>query len=80
MLWVMSAAPRHPKHPERVCWGCDRYCPADDLACGNGSVRTPHPVELFGEDWDEWAAERPAEPHADSDDSRSEGALSGSTA
>ncbi len=40
-----------PKHPERICWGCDHLCPADDLACGNGTIRTPHPVELFGEDW-----------------------------
>ena len=47
-----------PKHPERVCWGCDKYCPADDLACGNGTIRTPHPMELFGDDWLEWVAER----------------------
>ncbi|WP_251278732.1 DUF3079 domain-containing protein, partial [Enterobacter hormaechei] len=20
--------PLHPKHPERICWGCDRYCAA----------------------------------------------------
>ena len=26
-----------PAHPERICWGCDKYCPADDLACGNGT-------------------------------------------
>jgi len=45
--------PLHPKHPERVCWGCDKYCPPDDLRCGNGTIRTPHPVELFGDDWDE---------------------------
>ncbi len=38
-----------PPHPERVCWGCDQRCPSKDLACGNGSVRTPHPVELFGD-------------------------------
>ena len=44
----------NPKHPERICWGCDRYCSADDLRCGNGTIRTPHPVELFGEDWLEW--------------------------
>lgn len=43
-----------PKNPERICWGCDKYCPADDLRCGNGTIRTPHPVELFGEDWLEW--------------------------
>ena len=43
-----------PIHPERVCWGCDKYCPADDLVCGNGTIRTPHPIELFGDDWLEW--------------------------
>jgi len=41
----------NPLHPERVCWGCSEYCRADDLACGNGSIRTPHPRELFGDDW-----------------------------
>ncbi|GGC06456.1 DUF3079 domain-containing protein [Pseudoduganella buxea] len=40
-----------PAHPERICWGCDKYCPIDALACGNGSDRTQHPAELFGEDW-----------------------------
>jgi hypothetical protein len=45
-------------HPERTCWGCDKYCPGDDLACGNGTIRTLHPVELFGPDWLEWF-ERP---------------------
>ncbi|HFQ9482020.1 TPA: DUF3079 domain-containing protein, partial [Pseudomonas aeruginosa] len=20
--------PLHPSHPERICWGCDRYCSA----------------------------------------------------
>ena len=43
--------PLHPKHPERICWGCDRYCPQDSLGCGNGSGRTQHPAELLGEDW-----------------------------
>ncbi|HOB95665.1 MAG TPA: DUF3079 domain-containing protein, partial [Aquabacterium sp.] len=32
--------PLHPSHPERICWGCDKYCPKDSLACGNGSGRT----------------------------------------
>jgi hypothetical protein len=50
----MAGFPIHPKHPERICWGCDKYCPADDLRCGNGSIRAPHPVELFGDDWWEW--------------------------
>ena len=43
--------PVNPPHPERNCWGCDTYCPADLLVCGNGSERTHHPAELFGEDW-----------------------------
>ncbi|HEX6804693.1 MAG TPA: DUF3079 domain-containing protein [Terriglobales bacterium] len=46
--------PLHPKHPERICWGCDKFCPADDMRCGNGTIRAPHPVELFGDDWNEW--------------------------
>lgn len=24
------------------------------MRCGNGSDRTPHPIELFGEDWQQW--------------------------
>ncbi|MFA7291982.1 MAG: DUF3079 domain-containing protein [Rhodocyclaceae bacterium] len=43
--------PLHPKHPERICWGCDRYCSTDNLQCGNGSGRTQHPAELLGDDW-----------------------------
>lgn len=43
--------PIAPAHPERLCWGCDHYCPADDLRCGNGSDRTQHPIELMGADW-----------------------------
>lgn len=50
----MAKLPLHPKHPERVCWGCEKYCAAEDLYCGNGTVRTQHPVEIFGEDWTEW--------------------------
>ncbi|HLV22437.1 MAG TPA: DUF3079 domain-containing protein [Polyangiaceae bacterium] len=57
----MSRLPLHPKHPERVCWGCDRYCPAGDMACGNGSERTQHPIELFGDDWVELYEARLAE-------------------
>jgi hypothetical protein len=47
----MAKLPLHPKHPERICWGCDLYCAAEDLRCGNGTIRTQHPVELFGDDW-----------------------------
>lgn len=43
--------PLQPKYPERICWGCDKYCSVDDLRCGNGSGRTQHPIELLGEDW-----------------------------
>lgn len=62
----MKRFPLHPRHPERVCWGCERFCPADQLVCGNGTVRTMHPVELFGEDWAEWSRERAAEEYAGS--------------
>jgi hypothetical protein len=46
--------PLHPPHPERNCWGCDKYCPAHEMQCGNGSDRTQHPMEIFGDDWDTW--------------------------
>ena len=46
--------PIHPIHPERLCWGCDKSCPSDSLACGNGSDRTQHSFELFGADWPAW--------------------------
>ena len=54
--------PIHPEHPERICWGCDQYCPVDSLNCGNGSERTPHPFELFGENWLDWGSDYAAEP------------------
>jgi hypothetical protein len=55
---VMTHIPLHPRHPERTCWGCNLYCAADDLGCGNGTIRTMHPVELFGEDWYDWVEEQ----------------------
>jgi hypothetical protein len=54
----MGKVPLRPANPERICWGCGKYCPADDLACGNGTIRTPHPCELFGDDWLEWCDAR----------------------
>jgi hypothetical protein len=54
----MAQFPTHPKHPERICWGCEKFCPADDLCCGNGTIRSPHPVEIFGQDWVEWLDQR----------------------
>jgi hypothetical protein len=58
----MSKIPIRPPHPERICWGCDKFCPAEDLGCANGSIRTPHPCELFGDDWLEWSRERTRRP------------------
>ena len=46
--------PVNPPHPERNCWGCDRYCAADAMLCGNGSERTQHPIETFGPGWETW--------------------------
>jgi hypothetical protein len=54
----MAKIPLFPKNPDRICWGCDKLCPAESLACGNGTIRTQHPIELFGEDWLEWAEQR----------------------
>jgi dihydrolipoamide dehydrogenase len=54
----------NPAHPERVCWGCDLFCAAKDMRCGNGSDRTMHPVELFGEGWQDWGGSAEA-PHAE---------------
>jgi hypothetical protein len=51
--WDMAKKfPIDPAHPERTCWGCDNYCAADQMICGNGTERTQHPVELFGEGWE----------------------------
>jgi len=36
------------------------------MMCGNGSVRTPHPAELFGDDWAEWTA-GPVQPESASE-------------
>jgi hypothetical protein len=46
--------PVRPAHPERICWGCDRYCAANDLRCGNGKERAQHPIETLGPDWMEF--------------------------
>jgi hypothetical protein len=57
---VAKKFPIAPRNPHRICWGCDRYCPADSLACGNGSERAQHPVELFGDDWHLWGLDAEA--------------------
>ena len=51
VLTMAKKFPLQPAHPERICWGCDRYCPAESLACGNGADRTQHPSEVWGDDW-----------------------------
>lgn len=43
--------PLNPKHPERLCWGCDKLCAAHQMLCGNGSDRSQHPIEIIGDDW-----------------------------
>jgi hypothetical protein len=51
----MAISPiRKPAHPERICWGCEKHCPAGDLACGEDKMRAPHPTE-FWPDGDEAA-------------------------
>ena len=59
--------PVTPAHPERICWGCDRYCAADSMMCRNGSVATLHPSELFGADWESWGT-HPQPPAGASDE------------
>jgi hypothetical protein len=54
----MNSDSARPAHPDRVCWGCNRCCPEAALGCGGGTIRTPHPSELFGDDWLEWIVRR----------------------
>lgn len=67
-LKAKAKIPLVPKNAERICWGCNKYCPARDLRCGNGTIRTPHPAELFGEDWMEWELGHSAPEPETSDD------------
>lgn len=52
--------PLNPAHPERICWGCDKYCSVQSMMCGNGTERTQHPAELFGDDWHEFCVDEPS--------------------
>lgn len=63
----MKSFPLRPSQPQRICWGCDLYCAATDMRCGNGSVRTPHPAELFGDDWQDWGQDAGAAVDASAD-------------
>jgi len=54
---VKKRFPTRPANPERLCWGCGKYCAADNMLCGNGSDRTQHPYELWGEDWQSWGSD-----------------------
>ena len=65
--------PISPRNPHRICWGCDKYCPSDSLACGNGSERTQHPAELFGEDWQQWELASPKDPASNEEPGSSSG-------
>lgn len=57
--------PLRPARPELICWGCDRYCPANAMICGNGSDRSQHPYELFGEGWESFGLNAPQPPPQD---------------
>jgi hypothetical protein len=59
---MVRRIPTRPAHPERICWGCDRYCAANDLRCGNGKERTQHPLETFGPDWMEFLQSSEEDP------------------
>jgi len=54
--------PLRPAKPELICWGCDRYCPANSMICGNGSDRSQHPYELFGEGWESFGLNAQDQP------------------
>jgi len=45
----LRASDIHPRHPERICWGCEKLCPTNNLMCRE--TRAAHPVELYGEGW-----------------------------
>ena len=49
-----------PEHPERICWGCEQHCnvAVDGMMCGKRSPRTPHPCEVFGLAWFDWAQDQ----------------------
>jgi len=48
--------PINPANPERICWGCDQFCAIAAMACAN--ERSPHPSELFGDDWLAWGEQQ----------------------
>lgn len=73
----MAKMPIRPAHPEKICWGCDRFCAADHLGCSNGTIRTPHPCELFGDDWMDWALNESPAPQPDRPDSAKSAPTSG---
>ncbi|GJJ03377.1 hypothetical protein RugamoR64_39150 [Duganella rhizosphaerae] len=60
--------PLRPSKPELICWGCDRYCPANAMICGNGSDRSQHPYELFGEGWESFGLNAQDQPPAAPED------------
>ena len=65
VIKVKKKFPIHPANPERNCWGCDKYCASNAMMCGNGSDRTQHPFELFGENWQDWGSDYAPEPVED---------------
>ncbi|MBV6323308.1 DUF3079 domain-containing protein [Duganella violaceipulchra] len=68
--------PLRPTKPELICWGCDRYCPANSMICGNGSDRSQHPYELFGEGWESFGLNAQDQPPAADDADAQDGVKS----
>jgi hypothetical protein len=44
-----------PGKPRQNCWGCGNHCPSHQRRCEGVTPRTPHPSEVWGEDWAELA-------------------------
>jgi hypothetical protein len=68
----MGHIPLLPGHPERICWGCEHYCPANDMRCGNGTDRAQHPIELWGDDWTSMDIGRRGDSQTEQEEDRQE--------
>ena len=59
--------PIFPKNPERICWGCDKYCKEDALQCGRDWYKKGDWSNLLSEEQQIELglkeAPKPAKPH-----------------
>jgi hypothetical protein len=51
-MTVISTVPIRFRRPAGASASNRSPCAADQMICGNGTERTQHPVELFGEGWE----------------------------